>query len=296
MRKALALDIGGTNTRVAIVDEEGNVSSRLSIPTKRNDKQGLINDILSLIDDTINQHGQEISGIGIGISGPVNPVTGHIYDLPNVGISDLDIKFIIENRYGLPTSIINDANAAGYAEAMIGAGKGYRVVQYVTLSTGIGGGLVYERKLVIGTHGFAQEIGNMVIDPRRKSPNQSMNAGSLEAWCSGRSVVEMANELGFTVTQASDIFTDQRFALLVRDWLRHLGMALGNIVNLYEPDIIVLGGGLMKSAYRYMDQILEHTKPYVYKALRKMVLIVRAKFDQDSGLIGSGLYCLHHSN
>jgi len=296
MKYVVALDIGGTNVRSAIVSETGQILFKDSVRTILHDKEGLINQIQMMIGIAIRQCEKPISGIGIGIPGPVNPETGYVHDLPNIGVSNIDLRPILEARFGLPVVLINDANAAGYAEAMIGAGKGYKTVQYITLSTGIGGGLVIDGQLITGTRGFAQEIGNMVIDPNRPSPNPSMNQGSFESWCSGKSLVLMAKERGVECNIAGEVFINDKLTGLFDEWLRHLGMALGNIINLYEPDIIVLGGGIMKSSQYFMDKLEECVSPFIYKALRNLIPIAKAINDQDAGLIGAGLYCLYRIN
>jgi len=292
MKYSIGIDIGGTHVRAAIVDELGTIVWQQKEPTILGDKTKLLAQLHALIDRAVCLN-HEVIGIGIGISGPVTPNTGYVHALPNIGVEDLDVKEYLSKSFTLPIYVTNDANAAGLAEAVLGAGQGHRIVQYVTLSTGIGGGLIIDGKIWTGTRGFAQEIGNMIIKPGRPSPNRQMNPDSFESWCSGSSLIKIAKEKGFNVNTTKEVFDNPSCISIVEQWLDHLGIALSNLINIIEPDIIVLGGGIMNSSQYFFDQIRPNVIRYVYKQIAKHVLIKQAQLGQNSGLIGAALLSFH---
>jgi glucokinase len=292
VKYSLGVDIGGSFVRVAIVDEMGAIHYQQAEPTIKQDKLKLLAQLKAMIQVAIDMP-FDIVGIGIGISGPVTPNIGYVHALPNIGVEDLDVRQYLAEFFSVPIYVVNDANAAGLAEALLGAGRGHRVVQYVTLSTGIGGGLIINGKIWTGTHGFAQEIGNMIIKPGRPSPNSQMNPDSFESWCSGASLVKIANEKGISVLTTKDVFDNPICAPIVDEWIDHLGIALSNLYNILEPDVIVLGGGIMKSSARFFNRILPSVTRYVYKQTTKHVLIKQAELGQNSGLIGAALLSFH---
>lgn len=291
MKKAIGFDIGGTYLRAAIVDEQGIIFWQQAQETIKNDKQALLDQIVTMIEQAL-LFDSDVCGIGIGISGPVTPRSGYVHVLPNVGVADFDIAEHLANYYSLPVHVANDANAAGLAEAILGEGKGHRVVQYVTLSTGVGGGLIIDGHIWTGTHGFAQEIGNMMIAPGQSAPNQSLNEGSFESWCSGAGLIKIAHQNGIFVHTTKEVFERPDCALIIEEWLHHLGIALSNLINIIEPDIIVLGGGIMKSSRHFFDRLIPIVKAHVYRQLAPYIQIKSAKLGQDAGLVGAALLVL----
>lgn len=288
MKKAIGIDIGATLVRIAFVDEAGHLDGLVCEKTIRNDVAIFLLQIEHLIDNMLAIN-KEVIGIGIGIPGPVAPHSGYIATLPNIGIGDFDILDYLKHKFDLPITIINDANAAAFGEAHLGAGKGYRIVQYVTLSTGIGGGLIFDGKIYAGINGYAQEVGNTIIDRGQPKPNKTFNRGAFESWCSGSSLMRMAREKGFDPQDAGDVFKEPRCSDIIKTWIDHLAIALGNIVNMYEPQVIILGGGVMKSSDLFFDELKGRVKQYIYPGARKFLLIKKAMLDQYSGLIGAGL-------
>jgi glucokinase len=292
MRYTIGIDIGATQLRGAIVSKDAEIVFSTSVKTIRGNLQALLDQVIELITILLDKK-YPIEGIGIGIPGPVKPGTGFVYLLQNIGGANFDIKSPLEEKFHLPVYVNNDANLAAYGEAMVGAGRGYRVVQYITLSTGIGGGLVIDGKIYTGQHGFAQEIGNMIIDRGQPRPNPTMNEGSFESWCSGSSLVRMATAADHQLKDAGDVFKSPEYASIITVWLDHLGMAIANLVNLYEPDIIILGGGLMKSAPLFFERILPEVLKYTFAGIHNNLLIKPASLGQFSGLVGAGVFAFN---
>jgi glucokinase len=292
MRYTIGIDIGATQLRGAIVSKDAEIVFSTSVKTIRGNLKALLDQVIELIGVLLSKN-YGVEGIGIGIPGPVEPGTGYVHVLQNIGGDHFDIKTPLEEKFHLPVYVNNDANLAAYGEAMVGAGRGYRVVQYITLSTGIGGGLVIEGKLYTGQHGFAQEIGNMIIDHGQPRPNPTMNEGSFESWCSGSSLVRMATDEGLQVQDAGDVLKSPECTSIITTWLDHLGMAIANLVNLYEPDVIILGGGIMKSASLFFERILPEVLKYTFSGIHNNLLIKPASLGQFSGLVGAGIFAFN---
>lgn len=291
---SVGIDIGATYVRLGILSKDGILmkSIKESVTDQRT-THGLVDQLVSIY-NRLPLKDYSITGVGVGIPGPVKPGSGYVYVFPNLQIEAFDVAQALEKRLHLPVKVTNDANAAAFGEALLGAGRGYRAVQFVTISTGIGGGLVLDGKLVTGRHGFAQEVGNMMLTPTGPRPNPSMNPGCWEAYCSGTSLVRQAKEMGISITHAGEVFSNKSLTGLVDTWLDYMAIALANMVTLYEPDVFVLGGGVMKSQALFLDKLQKKINQYLLPGLKGKVLIVPAKLDQDAGLIGAGLlpFCL----
>ena len=294
MRYSIGIDLGGTNIRVGYVREDGFIMQVVKASTvKSTTIDPLVDQIMHLI-ERLPTADFPIAGVGIGIPGPVRAKDGFIYVMPNLGLSNIPLKQLLESRLGsIPVFVGNDANVAALAEAKSGAGKGYETVQFVTVSTGIGGGLVIGDKLVTGSLGYAQEVGNMIVHPNGRQQSPVMNNGAWEAQCSGTALVTQALELGVHVQHAGEVFelasTNKELSALVHHWIEWMAIAIANMVNLYEPDIFILGGGVMKSRHFFMDELLVEVNRRVFPGMRGRVKITTAAYDQDAGLIGAGL-------
>ena len=170
MKYAIGIDVGGTNIRIAVVDEGGNLFDVIKESTIATDIDSLVKQIISLI-NRVDYKKYNVVGIGIGVPGPV-AIDGTVIYIPNLNIAtSFNLKEMIEKEVNLPVYVANDANAAGLAEAIVGNGKGFDVVQYITISTGIGGGLIINKKIITGRNGLAQEIGSMVIKNGGRAPS-----------------------------------------------------------------------------------------------------------------------------
>lgn len=296
MKYALGIDVGGTNIRIAIVDDSGNLYNVIKEKTTANSIESLKGQIISLI-KRIDCSSYKIEGVGIGVPGPVK-ADGTVIYIPNLNISDsFNLKEMIEKEVDLPVHVGNDANVAGLAEATVGNGKGYGVVQYLTLSTGIGGGLVINNKMIVGSNGLAQEVGTMVIKNGGRAPSKFKPKGCIEGEASGTALTQKAIELGLDCKNAGDVFLlasqGNKIALKIKhDFIRDIAGFIGSIVAYMEPDIFVLGGGLMKSKEYFFDELVKTIDDYVYETLKGHVKVVCAKYDQDCGIIGAAMQAL----
>ncbi|MFC0272319.1 ROK family protein [Metabacillus herbersteinensis] len=288
----IGIDLGGTNLRVGVIAKNGEILEQYSRPTEaEKGPEFAINTMTELIDKLRANH--EVSAIGIGSPGPLNPLTGMIIEPPNLpGFLNVPIKSIVEEKTGLTVTLENDANAAALAEAKIGAGKNAASVFYITLSTGIGGGLVINGNLFSGAQGNCGEIGNMIIDPSgHESPG--LNKGALEALASGTAIGRMGFEqLGIT-TGAQGVFQlaesgHTQAQNIIDKALTYLAMGIANIVHTLNPEVIILGGGMMKSKDLIFVPLEDKTRDYLYPSLKDSFVLKPALLDQKAGLIGAG--------
>lgn len=294
MNYSIGIDIGGTNIRIALVSQNGEIVKVIKETTDKTDgKKSLLSQIVSMYNQLDCKDYHPI-GIGIGVPGPVNPKNGSVYVIPNLQIEDIPLKEYLQEKLHLPVYVGNDANVAGLAEATVGSGKEYNTVQYLTLSTGIGGGLIINHKMITGHYGFAQEVGSMVVRRGGKRPSIYKAYGCIEGIASGNMLVEIAKEKGLNIAHAGEIFTlaqqKNEIALSVKkEWLEDMAAFIGSIVAYLEPDIFVLGGGLMKSSSYFLEELIKKVDEYVFEYLKGKVKIVKAKYDQDAGIIGAAM-------
>ena len=297
MRYSIGVDIGGTNIRLAIVDEEGNIVSVNKQRTRKMSKPSDLVDQIVELYESVNAGSYNVEGMGVGVPGPVKQSTGYVHVLSNIGLSDFNLREMLEERLNIKVVVGNDAKVAALAEARLGAGKGEHVVQYITISTGIGGGLVIDGNLYYSSNGFSQEIGNMNLIKNGRQPNPSMNPGCLEGQCSGTALVSIANERGLDVIHAGEFFEEvtkgNEVAIkLKEEWIENLAFSLGSLANILEPDVFVLGGGVMQSSDYFLNDLIKELNNQVFPQMRGKIRVEKAHFDQDAGIIGASLLVL----
>lgn len=297
MRYSIGVDIGGTNIRLAVVDEEGNIVAVNKQRTKKMSKPSDLVDQIEELYESVDASSYNVVGMGVGVPGPVKQSTGHVHVLSNIGLSDFNLKEMLEERLNIKVVVGNDAKVAALAEARLGAGKGEHVVQYVTISTGIGGGLVIDGNLYYSSNGFSQEIGNMNLIKNGRQPNPSMNPGCLEGQCSGTALVSIAKERGLDVIHAGEFFEEvakgnEVATKLKEEWIENLAFSFGSLANILEPDVFVLGGGVMQSSEYFLDDLIKELNNQVFPQMRGKIRVEKAHFDQDAGIIGASLLVL----
>ena len=294
MKYSIGVDIGGTNIRLAVVDENGEIVAVNKQRTKKmSDAKDLVDQIIELY-NLVEGDKYDVVGMGVGVPGPVKQNTGYVHVLSNIGLSDFNLREMLEERLNIKVVVGNDAKVAALAEARLGAGRDKHVVQYITISTGVGGGLVIDGKLFYSSNGFSQEIGNMNLIRNGRQPNPSMNPGCLEGHCSGTALVSIAKERGLDVVHAGEFFYEASkgnpIALeLKNEWIENLAISMGSLANILEPDVFVLGGGVMQSSEYFLDELKEKFNKYLFPQMRGKIMVEKAHFDQDAGIIGASL-------
>ncbi len=261
-----AVDIGGTKIAVGMVDDTGKVLSRMEAPTDPNRYSDGIELIAHMLRKTAQRAGAELTGIGIGSTGPVDPMRGEFGDVDFLPgwrgkspVKDLATVFNVQ------VALENDGDAAALAEAGWGAGRNRSRLIYVTVGTGIGGGIVLDGKLYRGVDGAHPEIGHHVVDPSGPQCTcgfrgcwESLAAGpAMVAWLERNAPADYPHRQGITAKRICELAQQQDLLALqaIEHEAFYLGLGLANLINLFAPDAIVLSGSVMKSASLFLDRI-----------------------------------------
>lgn len=307
----IGIDLGGTKISTALVDADGRIISRDYRDTEA--ARGLDDVVARMIDaaskvmDAGGMTVEQISAVGVVAPGPIDVRLGIVTAPPNLpGWKDVPLKQIIEDQLGLPTTLENDAGAAGVAEHRFGAGKGTQHMIYVTASTGIGGGFILNGELYRGSTGAAGEIGHMTILPEGPYCGCG-NRGCLEALASGTAIAREARELVVrgVPTLISDLAQDDSrrvSAKLVAEAaaqgdteaqeildraMTYLGVGMANLVNLFNPELIVIGGGLTKMGERLFGPVRHTIDRRAFRAAAQAAKVVPAQLGDDVGVLGA---------
>ncbi|MBN1038785.1 ROK family protein [Clostridium botulinum] len=291
MKYYIGIDIGGTNLRAAILDEECNLVDKLKISNEveKGPEYNLDKLILEIKERWSDK---EIISVGVGCPGPLDIRSGTILVTPNLRTWEyFKLKEYLENKFDLPVFVNNDANVAGYSEAMVGAGKGAESVYYMTLSTGIGGGFIYKGEIVSGFNSIAAEIGNMIIN-EDKYKHSNMNYGGLEGQCSGVNIARISSEIIGGELTTKDVFEgaekgNMELQKILSEWVINVSKAIANIIVTVDPEVIVLGGSVIINNPSYLNKIKEETQKRVFDGIK--INIKLAEIGDDTGLIGAGL-------
>ncbi|WP_105176677.1 ROK family protein [Clostridium cagae] len=291
MKYYIGIDIGGTNLRAAILDEECNLVDKLKISNEveKGPEYNLDKLILEIKERWSDK---EIISVGVGCPGPLDIRSGTILVTPNLRTWEyFKLKEYLENKFDLPVFVNNDANVAGYSEAMVGAGKGAESVYYMTLSTGIGGGFIYKGEIVSGFNSIAAEIGNMIINEDTYK-HSNMNYGGLEGQCSGVNIARISSEIIGGELTTKDVFEgaekgNMELQKMLSEWVINVSKAIVNIIVTVDPEVIVLGGSVIINNPSYLNKIKEETQKRVFDGIK--INIKLAEIGDDTGLIGAGL-------
>jgi glucokinase len=296
-----AVDIGGTKIAVGLIDASGRVLAREQCPTAAHDGFGAaMARIATMLENVCERTGADLRGIGIGCTGPVDPFTGEIGVVDFLpGWEGCNPVSVLSNRFELTVAMENDADAAALAEARWGAGRAKQSLIYVTVSTGIGGGIVVNRSLYRGAGGMHPEIGHHVISD--SGPLCGCGArGCWEVLARGPAMAERvlleapADYPHRDTLTAAEVCTlaRQQDPLAMREIVRegrYLGIGIANLVTLFAPDLIVLGGGVMSSADLFMSTIRATVRHHCGLIQQDRVSIVTSSLGEDTALIGAAV-------
>ena len=293
MKTYIGVDLGGTNVRAAIVDEKGNILEMKKTATEINlgtaHVMTKIKDLIRSLDGY-----EKTSGIGLGVPGPVDTVNKVMVLASNLpGFEGYPIAKEIEEEFNVPTYIDNDANVAGLGEAYQGAGKGANPVYYVTISTGIGGAMIVDGKVVSGKHGHAGEVGNLIIDRNREKVNH-LNAGAVECEASGTAVARKGQALfGDSIEHAGHVFdlarnNDPKALEIVDNMAFDLATMFSFVGHIVDPELIVIGGGVMTKAKDvFFDKMEKNYRNMIHPGMQP-VKFVEAELEEP-GIIGAAM-------
>jgi glucokinase len=309
-RRVLAIDIGATRVRVAVVEEDGALLWRESLLTLAKDgpTATLARITVVMRQALASAHGGQVAAIGIGAPGPLDPWEGVIYDPPNLpGWDALPLKRIMQDQFRLPVHVGNDANLAGLGEHRYGAGRDVSDMVYLTISTGIGGGIISRGRLLLGADGLAGEIGHMSVEARGPRCNCG-NRGCLELMASGPAVsrrgaraVRRGGSPGIADRSGNNpsavtaemvvgaaLAGDAAARQIVERAGFYIGVGVVNLVHTLNPRLVVIGGGLALGAG---DLLFEPVRATVaaraMPPFRRDLRILPASLGDDAGLLGA---------
>lgn len=289
----IGVDLGGTNVRVAKVDEQGNVLQVVKDATEiENGTEHVIQKIISLI-EKIDGY-QECKGIGMGVPGPVDTKNGKMILATNLpGFEGYPIAQKVSDYFHIPTFLDNDVNVAGMGEAVLGAGKECDIVYYVTISTGIGGALVVNRHVIAGKNGHAGEVANIIIDRNREKVNY-LNVGAVENEASGTAITRKGKEIfgDDKVRHAGDVFdlarqNDPKALQLCDEVAYDLAVMFSSIAHVCDPEVFVVGGGVMKGKDVFFDKMESYYRTMIHKGMQTVVF--KEAQLEEPGIVGAAM-------
>jgi len=306
----IGIDAGGTKI-AGLVYSEGTVAARLRIPTDTGSSDtvmGGLAEVIQRLKDEAEAKGLRVEAVGVGIAGYIDQAGGVVMDSPNLPLEDFHLRELLSRKIGLPVSVDNDANLAALGESVLGAGEGACCLVHLTLGTGIGGGIVLDGRIFRGSSGSAMEIGHMVI--QENGPLCTCGSrGCLEAIASGTAIYNRVKELSISAvdtplvhefTRDAGQFSAQtvgryadrgdRTALsILEDAGRHLGVAIGNLVNLFNPDMVTLSGGLLGSFQHMEEAVMSAAEEISILANYRKVRIREGNLGDDAGQLGAAM-------
>lgn len=291
----IGLDIGGTKLAGGVLTREARLVERRERPTRVEEgvevSLGQVWEILEELRAAAVAHGT-LDGIGICAPGPLNPDTGMIFNPTNMpGWVNVPLADEVRRRLGSPCRVENDANGAGLAEALFGAGRGCRSVFYVTISTGIGTGIILDGQVYHGKNGAAGEGGHVSIDYRSPVRCNCGSLGCIEALASGTSIARRAGRSTEDLARSAAA-GDQEAARWLDEAGEMLGAWLGSVVSLLDPDIIVIGGGVSRIGEPLFRKLRETVPRRTINPFAADTPIVPAELDQDVGIYGGAAVIL----
>jgi glucokinase len=293
-----AVDIGGTKIAVGVVDDCGRVLARAETPTDAHDYSNGLAAIVRMLGETARVAGTSVSGIGIGATGPVDPISGEFGDVDFLpGWRHKNLVRDLEQNFSVRVAMENDGDAAALAEAGWGAGRNRTRLIYVTVGTGIGGGIILDGKLYRGVDGAHPEVGHHVVDPSGPECScgfrgcwESLAAGpAMVAWMEKHAPSGYLHRQGITAKRICELAQqgDELAQQAVEHEGYYLGLGLANLISLFAPDAIVLSGSVMKSASLFMDRIREVIRSGCRFVPADKTELTLASLGDDTNLIGA---------
>ena len=306
------IDVGGTGIQVGVVDETGRIIAKSSMVTEVGAPyQEQIAGMARCVQEAMNKAGlpmSELKSVGAGVPGLADQKTGMVAYCPNIHWIDVPFRAEFQKHIDKPVFIDNDATVAGLAESVAGVSAGSDSSVFLTLGTGVGGGIVINGKVWNGAHGVGSEIGHMILEADGE-PCNCGNNGCLERYCSATAIIRMAREqmdnhpdsLILSMAEgdkakinAKIVFDaaregDPTAVKVFRRYIRYLGQAIASIVNFLDPEVVVLGGGVSKAGAFLLDAVRAEVPKYVLYKTMPLARIELARLGPDAGIIGAAM-------
>ena len=306
-RVVFAVDLGGTHLRVALVDDTGRILNQHKQDTPKGDSAHDIIDALAHVSERWGCNELPVVAASIMVPGAVDCAKAVVVQAPNrPSLVNFPLKAELEQRLGWPVYLENDANAAAVGEMWQGAARGCRDVVSVTLGTGVGGGVILDGKLWRGSHGSGGEIGHTTVDPFCGLKCKCGNTGCLELFASATAIVRMTREAlslfpetslkSYELTAEKVYDAGQKgdeLALAVfKRFGMYLGIGLANLINLIDPQVIVITGGVLNGWDLFACEMYRQVEERAFRVTAKQVKIVKAECGDNAGLLGAARLAL----
>ncbi|MBP3655715.1 MAG: ROK family protein [Clostridia bacterium] len=308
----IGVDLGGTGIKAGVVTEQGEILSKGSTPTmKERPYQEVIADIASLCRSVVKDAGltmEDIGAIGVGVPGVCDPRTGVIPMCTNLGWHGVPFVAELRSHIDLPVIVDNDATVAGFAESIAGVSAGTHSSVFVTLGTGVGGGIIINGRPYSGAHGVGSEIGHMILKMDGELCSCG-NRGCFERYASATAIIREGrkavaehpesmimkrcggNPERINAKTVIDCAKegDPTAKAVFDEYVRGLALGIINLINAIDPEVIVLGGGVSNAGDFLLDALRETMKPYIFFKTLPYARIELARLGADAGIIGAAL-------
>lgn len=316
----LGIDLGGTKILTGLINSGGTLLAQDYRKTKaRKGPEAVVQRMAESATEVIAAAGivpEDVQAVGIGAPGPVNVIAGVVTSPPNLpGWVQVPLRQLIQEALGIPAFLENDANAAALGEYLFGAGRGYQDIIYITVSTGIGGGLILNGRLYHGIDGAAAEVGHMTVIPNGPRCGCG-NQGCLEAVSSGTAIAREAKELlnrgvptlisELAADDPEDVSArivaqaaqqgDAEAQEIVRKAMDYLGIGIANLVNIFNPELVIIGGSLTKLGEMMFDRVQSAVNRRAFRISAQRVKIVPAELGDRVGIFGAAAVAIQASN
>lgn len=308
----IGIDVGGTTAKAGVVDEAGQILYKSSCKTGiERDFEDIAADMAELCRHIVRESGHEmaeVAAVGVGIPGEQSPKTGLVAFCNNLGWVDVPLMQRLHEALGLPVYVDNDANVAALAESAFGASRDVKSSILITLGTGVGGGIVRDQRIHTGAHGVGGEIGHMVVVVDGE-PCNCGHRGCWEKYASATAIIRMgralmeekpdcalARQMGGDAANLNakavlDLAKagDADCAGIFETYVKYLCVGLANLINIYDPDMLVLGGGVAHAGDFLLDAVRAALGDYVYCPALSWARVELARLGNDAGIIGAAM-------
>ena len=290
-RHAIGVDLGGTKILTGVVGRDGEVVRRHERATALESEEALAAELATAIAEVM---GDDVAAIGLGVPGPLNIKDGRTYDMVNLPFHNFPLRDYIAARFGLPVGLDNDANAAAVGEWRAGAGRGVDDLVMLTLGTGVGGGVVSCGAPFRGRDGEGVELGHVtIVHDGRPCQGACPGHGHLEAYVSGHAASQAAREAFGPSADAHRLIRlanegDAQAKQLLSELAAYLGSGIGSFVNIFAPQLVLIGGGFGVAAFDHLAGPAEETaRREALEPMRDGFRLVKAELGTAAGLIGA---------
>lgn len=304
----IGVDIGGTSVKIGLINYDGKIVYKWEIPTNKDHQgRGIVDDVWNSITETLSKQniGKRIIGIGVGAPGFVNRKTGIVEEAVNIGWKNFELRDAFHHLSDLPVFIENDANLAALAENWQGRGEQSEDAMFITLGTGVGGGIIVNGEIMNGVNGTAAELGHILVDLNGSRCNCG-RTGCLETIASATGIVrqsmdEVSNNPNGALAshykrhgklEAKDVFNlaedgDMASENIIDKTMDVLGLAIANTAVIINPSQIIIGGGVSKAGERLLSKINRSFKKYALPRIIECCELRLAELGNDAGIIGA---------